>query len=116
MDKKQLSESDICDKFIRPAMEQAGWNGLDQIYREFPLREGRVSVRGNKAHRDLSTVLRADYALFYKANIPMAVVEAKDNTSAAVAALGTAKRSSFCHPVTACGCAFRKLAMWVWAK
>ena len=79
MDKKQLSESDICDKFIRPAMEQAGWHGLDQIYREFPLRAGRVSVRGNKAHRDLSTVLRADYALFYKANIPIAVVEAKDN-------------------------------------
>jgi type I restriction enzyme R subunit len=79
LDKKQLSESDICDKFIRPAMEQAGWHGLDQIYREFPLRAGRVSVRGNKAHRDLSTVLRADYALFYKANIPIAVVEAKDN-------------------------------------
>lgn len=79
MDKKKLSESDICDKFIRPAMEQAGWHGLDQIYREFPLRAGRVSVRGNKAHRDQSTVLRADYALFFKANIPIAVVEAKDN-------------------------------------
>jgi type I restriction enzyme R subunit len=79
LDKKQLSESDICDKFIRPAMEQAGWHGLDQIYREFPLRAGRVSVRGNKAHRDQSTVLRADYALFFKANIPIAVVEAKDN-------------------------------------
>ena len=37
MNKKDLSESDICDKFIRPAMEAAGWNGMDQIYREFPL-------------------------------------------------------------------------------
>lgn len=37
-------------------------------------------------------------------------------TSAEVVALGTAKRSSFCHPVTACGCAFRKRVMWVWAK
>lgn len=79
MDKKQLSESDICDKFIGPAMEQAGWHGLDQIYREFLLRAGHVSVRGNKAHRDQSTVLRADYALFFKANIPIAMVEAKDN-------------------------------------
>ena len=70
MDKTQLSESDICDKFIRPAMEKAGWNGLDQIFREYPLRAGRVVVRGNKAYRDKSTVLRADYALFYKANIP----------------------------------------------
>ena len=46
MHKKSLSESDICDKFIRPAMEQAGWNGMDQIYREYPLRAGRVVVRG----------------------------------------------------------------------
>ena len=47
-DKRQLSESDICDKYIRPAMERAGWNGLDQIYREYPLRAGRVVYR---AHR-----------------------------------------------------------------
>ena len=60
LNKSSLSESDICDKFIRPAMEQAGWNGMDQIYREFPLRAGRVSVRGNKSHRDQTTVLRAD--------------------------------------------------------
>lgn len=71
MDKKQLSESDICDKFIRPAMERAGWHGLEQISREYPLRAGRVVVRGAKAQRDKSTVLRADYALFYKTNIPL---------------------------------------------
>lgn len=79
MNKKQLSESDICDKFIRPAMVAAGWDGMNQLYREFPLRAGQVVVRGQKAQRDKSTVLRADYALFYKANIPLAVVEAKDN-------------------------------------
>ena len=82
MHKKNLSESDICDKFIRPAMERAGWNGMEQIYREYPLRAGRVVVRGKNAHRDKSTVLRADYALFYKTNIPIAVVEAKDNQHA----------------------------------
>ena len=90
MDKTKLSESDICDKYIRPAMEQAGWNGLDQIFREYPLRAGRVVVRGNKAYRDKSTVLRADYALFYKANIPLAVVEAKDNQHAVGAGMGQA--------------------------
>ena len=90
MDKKNLSESDICDKFIRPAMEESGWNGMDQIYREFPLRAGRVVVRGQKAQRDKSTVLRADYALFYKANIPLAVVEAKDNKQAVGAGMGQA--------------------------
>lgn len=90
MDKKRLSESDICDKFIRPAMEQAGWNGMDQIYREYPLRAGRVVVRGHKAQRDKSTVLRADYALFFKANLPLAVVEAKDNQHAVGAGMAQA--------------------------
>ena len=90
MDKTNLSESDICDKFIRPAMEQAGWNGFDQIFREYPLRAGRVVVRGSKAYRDKSSVLRADYALFYKANIPLAVVEAKDNQHAVGAGMGQA--------------------------
>ena len=90
MNKRQLSESDICDKFIRPAMVAAGWNGMDQLYREFPLRAGRVVVRGHKAQRDKSTVLRADYALFYKANIPLAVLEAKDNHHAMGAGMGQA--------------------------
>ena len=90
MNKKALSESDICDKFIRPAMEQAGWDGMVQVYREFPLRAGRVVVRGRRAKRDASTVLRADYALFFKPNIPLAVVEAKDNNHAMGAGMAQA--------------------------
>ncbi|MBB1073326.1 DEAD/DEAH box helicase family protein [Rhodoferax sp. 4810] len=77
MDKKNLSESDICDKFVRPAMVRAGWHTLDQIYAQYPLRAGRVVVRGKTARRDPATVLRADFALFFKANIPLAVVEVK---------------------------------------
>ncbi len=90
MNKNNLSESDICDKFIRPAMESAGWDGMSQIYREYPLRAGRVVVRGRKARRDASTVLRADYALFFKTNIPLAVVEAKDNNHAMGAGMAQA--------------------------
>lgn len=90
MDKKQLSEIDICEKFISPAIARSGWNIHDQIFREYPLRVGRVTVRGNKSHRDPSTVLRADYALFYKANIPIAVVEAKDNNKAMGAGMAQA--------------------------
>lgn len=90
MDKKQLSEIDICEKFISPAIARAGWNIHDQIFREYPLRVGRVTVRGNKSHRDQSTVLRADYALFYKSNIPIAVVEAKDNNKAIGAGMAQA--------------------------
>ena len=92
MTKSALSESDICDKFIRPAMERSGWNGMEQIYREYPLRAGRVVVRGRTARRDATTVLRADYALFYKTNIPIAVVEAKDNTHAVGAGMAQAIR------------------------
>ena len=77
MDKTKLSESDIGDKFIRPALVQGGWDSMEQIFAQYPLRAGRVVVRGNKAYRDESTVLRADYALFYKPNIPLAIVEAK---------------------------------------
>jgi len=77
MDKKSLSESDISDKFIRPAIVQAGWHTLDQIYAQYPLRAGRVVVRGKTAKRDQSTVLFADFVLCLKPNIPLAVVEAK---------------------------------------
>jgi type I restriction enzyme R subunit len=82
MNKKNLSESDLCDKFIRPAMVAAGWHSLEQIYAQYPLRAGRVVVRGKTARRDKSTVLRADFVLFRKPNIPLAVVEAKDNQHA----------------------------------
>lgn len=92
MDKRALSESDICDKFVRPAMERSGWHGLEQIYREYPLRVGRVVVRGRTARRDPGTVLRADYALFYKTNIPLAVVEVKDNNHAIGAGMAQAIR------------------------
>ncbi|MFM2051561.1 MAG: hypothetical protein RL682_2052 [Pseudomonadota bacterium] len=77
MHKKNQSESDISDKFIRPAIVQAGWHTLDQIYAQYPLRAGRVVVRGKTAKRDKATVLFADFVLCLKPNIPLAVVEAK---------------------------------------
>lgn len=77
MRNKNQSESDLSDKVIRPAIVHAGWDTIDQIYAQYPLRAGRVVVRGKKAQRDVSTVLRADYVLFLKPNIPLAVVEAK---------------------------------------
>ena len=82
MNKSQLSETDICEKFISPALTAAGWDIHEQILREYPLRPGRMVVRGQKASRDKKSVLRADYVLFWKANIPLAVIEAKDNTQA----------------------------------
>ncbi|MBF0203226.1 MAG: DEAD/DEAH box helicase family protein [Desulfamplus sp.] len=78
MNKKELSERDICTKFITPAIEQAGWDIATQIREEFSLTNGRIIVRG-KLHTRASNK-RADYILFYKPGIPIAVVEAKDNT------------------------------------
>ncbi|WP_296511182.1 EcoAI/FtnUII family type I restriction enzme subunit R [Rhodoferax sp.] len=77
MNKHTLSESDISDKFVRPAMVRAGWHTLEQIYAQFTLRKGRMVVRGNKSHRDESTVLKADFVLCLKPHIPLAVVEVK---------------------------------------
>jgi type I restriction enzyme, R subunit len=79
LNKKTLSETDICDKFITPALQQAGWDLHEQIFREYTLRQGRVVVKGRTSARDPRSVLRADYVLCHKANIPLAVVEAKDN-------------------------------------
>ena len=90
MDKKKLSEADICEKFITPAIQQAGWDTIEQIYREYTLRPGRVVVRGNHASRDKKSVLRADYVLFYKTNIPLVVIEAKDNNHAVGAGMAQA--------------------------
>ena len=77
MDKKQLSERDICTKFITPALEKAGWDIITQVREEFPLTKGRVIVRGKLHTRGQAK--RADYVLFHKPNIPIAVIEAKDN-------------------------------------
>jgi type I restriction enzyme R subunit len=77
VNKKQLSERDICKKFITPALEQAGWDLTLQIWEEFPLTKGRIIVRGKLHTRGQHK--RADYVLFYKPNIPIAVIEAKDN-------------------------------------
>lgn len=77
MNKKELSERDICTKYITPALEQAGWDVATQIREEFPLTNGRIIVRG-KVHARAANK-RADYILFYKQGIPIAVVEAKDN-------------------------------------
>jgi type I restriction enzyme M protein len=45
VNKKQLSERDICTQFITPALEQAGWDTSTQIREEFPLTKGRIVVR-----------------------------------------------------------------------
>lgn len=78
LDKKSLSERDICTKFITPAVKQAGWDELSQIREEVGFTKGRIIVRGKLVTRGKAK--RADYILYYKPNIPIALIEAKDNS------------------------------------
>src|SRR6202166_1568922 len=77
MNKKDLSERDICSKFISSAVKRAGWDGMMQIREEVAFTKGRIIVRGKLVTRGKAK--RADYILYYKPNIPIAIIEAKDN-------------------------------------
>ena len=77
MNKKELSERDICTKYITPALEKAGWDIQLQVREEVSLTKGRIIVRGKLHTRGNNK--RADYILYYKPNIPIAIIEAKDN-------------------------------------
>src|SRR5712671_6341147 len=77
MNKQDLSERDICSKFIGPAIKRAGWDGMMQIREEVAFTKGRIIVRGKLVTRGKAK--RADYILYYKPNLPIAIVEAKDN-------------------------------------
>nr|WP_310589517.1 DEAD/DEAH box helicase family protein [Fibrisoma montanum] len=56
-------------------MEKAGWK--DKFLEEVSFTDGRIRVVGKMTSRGKSK--RADYILYYKPNIPVAIVEAKDN-------------------------------------
>lgn len=77
MNKKALSERDICAKYITPALVRAGWDVQTQIREEVNLTKGRVIVSGRTHRRGEGR--RADYLLHYKPNLPIAIIEAKDN-------------------------------------
>lgn len=77
MNKKDLSESDIKAKFITPAILKSGWDEQTQLGREIFFTDGRIYVKGKLTARGKRKF--ADYILFYKPNVPIAIIEAKDN-------------------------------------
>ena len=77
-DKKNLSERDICTQYINPALHRAGWDFATQVREEVSFTNGRVIVRGKLHTRGKQK--RADHVLYYAPNLPIAVIEAKDNT------------------------------------
>jgi type I restriction enzyme R subunit len=80
MNKKALTEADIRTKFITPALVGANgekWNVMTQVREEVYFTKGRVIVRGKTVKR--GEAKKADYILSYKPNLPLAIIEAKDN-------------------------------------
>jgi type I restriction enzyme R subunit len=77
MKKSELSEQDIRTKYITPAILDAGWDRERQLREEYYFTAGKVIVRGKQYKR--AKPKRADYILSYKANMPLAVIEAKAN-------------------------------------
>ena len=90
MDKKSLSEQDICSKYILPAITNSGWNLHTQIREQWTFTSGRIMVNGKTISRGEKK--RADFILYYKNNFPLAIVEAKDNTHSAGSGLEQAKQ------------------------
>lgn len=76
MDKRSLTEQEIRTRFITPAIKAAGWTDA-QIREEYAITKGRIIARGGSYRRDKAKY--ADYVLFYKPHIPIAIIEAKDN-------------------------------------
>ena len=76
MNKKDLSERDICSKFVGPAVKRAGWDGMMQIREEVAFTKGRIIVRGKLVSRGKAK--RADYIPYHKPNIPIAIIEVEE--------------------------------------
>lgn len=74
----KMSEADVKTKFITPAIKDAGWDINSQMREEVTFTAGRIIVRGKMTARGKTK--RADYILYHKPNIPLAIVEAKDDT------------------------------------
>ena len=77
LNKKELTEEDIKLKYITPALQAAEWDIKNQIRCEYYYTAGKINVRENVAQRGKGK--KVDYLLSYKSNLPIAIVEAKDN-------------------------------------
>ncbi|WP_291087475.1 MULTISPECIES: EcoAI/FtnUII family type I restriction enzme subunit R [unclassified Empedobacter] len=77
MDKRKFSEQDISTKFITPAIESAGWDRMKQYVEQKTFTDGRIHIRGNLTTRGKKK--RADYILYCKPNIPIGIIEVKEN-------------------------------------
>jgi type I restriction enzyme R subunit len=71
---QSLTEQEVRTRFITPNIQDAGWKPR-QIREEYAFTDGRIIERGNMHTRGKKK--QVDYLLYYKPNIPLAIVEAK---------------------------------------
>jgi type I site-specific restriction endonuclease len=121
LDKKKLSEADICEKSITLAMQLAAWDTVGQIYREYTLHPFRVVVRGHKVSCDKRSGRRADNVLFCKSKILLIVLESKYNNHSVSAQPESARQ----YPATPAarlwrrrprGCDHQQPVIWLRAR
>jgi type I restriction enzyme R subunit len=74
----KLTETEVRNIYIRPAIIKAGWQPITQM-REEEITKGQVIVKGNASSRNKDKILKPDFTLYYKPGIPLAAVEAKSN-------------------------------------
>lgn len=68
-----LTEEDIKNRYITPALNRCGWTP-EQMLMEYFYTDGRVMVQGSFKHRRKGK--KIDYLLFAEENYPIAIVEA----------------------------------------
>lgn len=85
MASRNLSETDVCTKLITPALVKSGWDIKNQIRQEKSFIDGRIIVKGENVI--MGEKKRADYILYHKPNIPIAIIEAKDEAKSVGAGL-----------------------------
>jgi len=77
MNKESLTERDICIKYIVPAIQSAGWDIQHQVREEHFFIDSQVLMKGKTVKRGKRKF--ADFVLSLKPNMPLAIIEAKDN-------------------------------------
>ena len=72
-----MTEADTCREFVTPKLVTAGWGTSESVIGEqHSFTNGRIIVAGGKVRRGKQR--RADYLLYYRRDMPLAVVEAKE--------------------------------------
>jgi type I restriction enzyme R subunit len=75
--KKEMTEEDIKLNYITPALLKNGWKDKITMETKVCFTDGKINLKGNIPTREPAK--KADYILYLNKEMPIAIVEAKDN-------------------------------------